>query len=96
MSVYLPQGELHLWGYDEQEQRVLVQATVDLPWLRAVVARGAPQEDVPGLILMEATVDELDEMYTLVGALMDATRSRARIDLLDGLLRSLSTSIDGF
>lgn len=96
MSRYVPQGETHPWGYDEEERRVLVAATADLPPLRAVLARGTPRDDIPGLILVEATVDELDEMYTLVEELTDATRSRARIEVLDGLRRSLCTSIDGF
>lgn len=96
LSRYLPRGKLRVWGYDEEERRVLVPATVDIPNLRAVLARGTPRDDVPGLIVVEATVDELDEMYSLVEELTDATRSRARMDLLDGVRQSLSTSMDGF
>ena len=96
MSRYVPRGENHLWGYDEEERRVLLPATAEIPHLRAVLARGTPQDDVPGLLMVEATVDELDEMYTLVEELTDATRSRARVEVLDGLRRSLCASIDGF
>lgn len=96
MSSYVPRGEAHLWGYDEEERRVLLPATATLPELRAVLARGTPQDDIPGLLLVEATVDELDEMYTLVEELTDATRSRSRVEVLDGLRRSLCTAIDGF
>jgi len=42
------------------------------------------------------TVDELDQVYTLVEDLTDATRRRRRIQLLDGLRMSLCTAIDGF
>ena len=96
MSRYVPRGKTHLWGYDEEERRLLLPPTVDLPPLRAVLARGTPQDDIAVLLLVEATVDELDEMYTLVEELTDMTRSRARLEVLDGLRRSLCTSIDGF
>jgi hypothetical protein len=35
-------------------------------------------------------------MYSLVEALTDGTRSRRRLELLEGLLASLCTAIDGF
>jgi hypothetical protein len=35
-------------------------------------------------------------MYSLVEALMDATRSRRKLDQLEGLLATLCTSMDGF
>jgi len=35
-------------------------------------------------------------MYDLEGASMDATRSRRRLEQLEGLLASLCTAIDGF
>jgi hypothetical protein len=41
-------------------------------------------------------VAELDEMYSLVEALMDATRGRKRLEILEGLRASLCHSIDGF
>ena len=46
--------------------------------------------------MVEASVDELDEMYSLVEALMDGTRSRRRLDQLAGMRATLCTSIDGF
>ena len=60
------------------------------------MARASPAAEVPGLLLVQATVDELDEVYTLVEQLTDATRSRRRVELLDGLRASLCTSMDGF
>ena len=62
----------------------------------AVIARAHPVEDVPGLLLVEGTVDEFDEIYTLVEHLTDATRSRRQIELLDGMRADLCTAIDGF
>jgi hypothetical protein len=63
--------------------------------LQAVLGRAAWRGDL-GMWLVQASVSELDEMYSLVEALMDAARSRKRLDLLDGLLATLCTSIDGF
>lgn len=95
LSGYVPRGKTRLWGYDEEERRVLAPAMSGLPALRAILARGTAREDVPGLILVDATVAELDAMYSLVEALMDA-KGRRRFEVLDGLLRSLCTAIDGF
>ena len=84
-----------LWGFDDEEWRVLLEATAGIPELQAVLLRAQPRADL-GMWLLTASVAELDEMYSLVEELMDATRSRKRLDLLDGLLATLCTSIDGF
>jgi hypothetical protein len=84
-----------LWGIDDEERRVLLEATAGIPELQAVLVCAKQRPDL-GVWLVEASVSELDELYSFVGALMDATRSRKRLDLLDGLLATLCTSIDGF
>ena len=81
---------------DDRERRVLMEATVHLPALRAVLERGQQRSDWRGAWVLEATVAELDEIYSLVEALTDATPSRERRELLDGLRASLCTSMDGF
>ena len=96
LSRYVPRGKTRVWGYDEEERKVLAPMLSALPELRALLARGTPRDDVPGLILAEGTVAELDAMYSLVEALMDARGGRRRGDILDGLLRGLCTAIDGF
>jgi hypothetical protein len=96
LSRYVPRGKMRFWGYDEEERRVLGPATASLPQLRAVLARGTPREDVPGLFLVEGTVAEFDTLYSLVEVLEDSTRGRRRLDILEGLRRSLCTAIDGF
>jgi hypothetical protein len=96
LSAYAPRGKTVLWGFDEQERKVLVDATTEIPELRAIVARGRIEPRVVGVFLVEATVAELNEVYSLVEELTDCTRSRRRIDLLDGLRASLCTSMDGF
>jgi len=97
MSPYVPsQKKLRVWGFDDEERTVLLEATTVLPSLRAVVSRASPAVDVEGLLILQATVDELDEIYTLVEHLTDATRSRRRIELLDGMRASLCSSMDGF
>jgi hypothetical protein len=96
LSQYVPRGKTVLWGFDDESRVVLSTATTSIPSLRAIVARAKFHAEVADLLLVVATVAELNQMYTLVGDLMDLTRSRARIELLDALLASLSSSIDGF
>jgi hypothetical protein len=97
LSSYVPVNKtLRLWGFDEEERSVLLAATTNIPPLRAVVARASPAVEREDIMILQATVDELDEVYTLVEHLTDATRSRRRIELLDGLRASLCTSMDGF
>jgi hypothetical protein len=55
---------------------VLLEATPHLPTLRAVQERAQQRSDLGGRRLVQSTVAELDEMYSLVEALMDATRGR--------------------
>lgn len=97
LSAYVPsQKKLRLWGFDDEGREVLLAGTTHIPSLRAIVARASPTAEVEGLMLLHATVDELDEIYTLVEHLTDATRSRRRIELLDGMRMDLCTAMDGF
>jgi len=96
LSRYVPTTKMVMWGIDEEERKLLMAATTELFGLRAVVSRARPHHDIEGLLLVEATVAELNEVYTLVEELTDGTRGRRRIELLDGLRASLCTSIDGF
>jgi hypothetical protein len=97
MSPYLPsKRKLRVWGFDDEEREVLIAATTHIPALRAVVARASPAAEVEGLLVVQATVDELDEVYTLVEQMTCTTRSRRRIELLDGLRASLCSAMDGF
>ena len=97
MSAYWPANKkLRVWGFDDEGRAVLREATTHLPSLRAVISRARPAVDVPGLLLVEGTVDELDEIYTLIEHLADATRSRRRRDLFEGMRMDLCTAIDGF
>jgi hypothetical protein len=85
-----------VWGFDDADRELLAAATREIPTLRAMVARAGRREDLGGLWVVEASVGELDEMYSLVEAMMDGTRSRRRIEQLEGMLASLCTSMDGF
>jgi hypothetical protein len=97
LSAYVPrQKKLRLWGFDDEGREVLRVATTHIPSLRAVVARASPSADVEGLLLLQATLQELDEIYTLVEHLTDATRSRRRVELLDGMRMDLCAVMDGF
>lgn len=84
------------WLFDEQERALLWEATTNLPELRAVLERAQQRSDLGGRWLVQSNVAELDEMYSLVEALMDATRARKRLEILDGLRASLCHSMDGF
>ena len=64
--------------------------------LRSIISRARPHVEVPGLLLIDATVEELDEMYTLVEELTDVMPRGRRRELLDGLRASLCNSMDGF
>jgi len=85
-----------LWAFDDEERGVLLQGAAGIPALLSVLGRAGRRVDLGGAWVVEASVSELNEMYDLVGALMDATRSRRRLDVLEGLLAGLSTAIDGF
>ena len=85
-----------MWAFDDVERELLSAATAALPTRSAVIARAVRRADVGGLWLVEATVDELDGLYSLVEALEGGTRSRRRLEQLEGLRATLCTSMDGF
>ena len=85
------------WGFDDGERRLLFDAADDIPELREILSRAAPRPDLGGLWVLQATVDELDESYSLAELLMNGTRSEHRLELLEKeLLMGLCTSMDGF
>lgn len=96
MARAMARSKKRLWGFDDGEREILVAATAAIPELRGVVERAGQRPDLQGLWVVEASVAELDEMYSLVEALMDGTRSRRRIEQLEGMRATLCTSIDGF
>lgn len=96
LSIYVDLGPQVTWGMDEQEYELLMLATAPLPALRGLIVRAVPHAEIKGLLIVRATIDELDELYTLVEQLEDATRSRPRLEILNGLRRSIGSSMDGF
>ena len=92
----MPRSKKRWWGFDTEAYKLLLAATADIPELRAVIDRARPDAEIAGLLVLRATVDELDEMYTLVEHLADRVRSPRRRELVHMLRVSLSTSIDGF
>lgn len=96
LSAYASKGKLVYWGIDDAERDFLGEQTVEMFELRSIISRARPHVDVPGLLLIEATVEELDEMYTLVEELTDVMPRGRRRELLDGLRASLCNSMDGF
>ena len=96
MSDFHPWGKLVLWGVDEETRELVWEASRYIPEVRAVIARATPHDEISGLLVVEAAVEELDDVYTLVEELTDLTRSRRQRALLDDLRASLSTAMDGF
>lgn len=92
----MARNKSRVWGFDDAERELLIAVTVAIPTLRAVIDRAERRADFDGLWLVKSDVEELDEMYSLVQALMDGTRGRKKLDLLDGMLATLCTSMDGF
>lgn len=79
-----------------RKRELLVAATVELPSLRAVIARAERRWDLRGLWVVQASVRELDAICDLVEELMDGTRSRRQLEQLESMLATLCTSMDGF
>ena len=96
MSDFLPSEDVVVWRLTEEGRGVLWDATRGQPDLRAVIARASPEVERPEVLVVEATMVELDYISTLVEELLDGTGSRRRRALLDGLRASLCTSVDGF
>jgi hypothetical protein len=96
LSGHAVRGRKRMWGFDDEVRKILLDATTEQPALRAVVARAAPVDTAPGLLLLEATVEELDDIYTVIEGITARTRSKRRRELLDALRFSLSTAMDGF
>lgn len=96
MSDFLPCADVVSWWLDDEARGVLWEATQYHPDLRAVIARATTHVEHPEVLVVEAMVAELDDVYTLVEHLTDGTRSRRRRDLLDGLRASLCCAMDDF
>ncbi len=82
LSEYAPIGKLVFWGIDDAERDFLREHTAEMLELRSIISRAHPHVDVPGLLLIDATVEELDEMYTLVEELTDVMPRGRRRELL--------------
>jgi hypothetical protein len=96
LSAYLPTTKTLLWGVDEESRDLLLAATKALPALRAIVTRASPVEEVPGFLRIDATLAELDALYTFVEQLACGTRSRRRRAMWEELRGSLCDAMDRF
>ena len=96
LSAYTPTKKTLLWGVDEESRDMLLAATKALPAVRAIVARTSPVAEVPGFLRIDATLAELDAMYTFVEQLACGTRSRRRREIWEELRGSLCDAMDRF
>ena len=85
-----------VWGFDDSERASWSRQPRTSRSFARSIERAERRAGFGGMWLVQATVRELDEMYSLVEALMAGTRSRKRLDVLEGMRASLCNSIDGF
>lgn len=106
---YIPQGRVVLWGFDEFQYALLRNGARRSPALRAVISRAMPlDEEREEPLVLHATIEELDSIYTLVEELLSSPRFAGHLDplvdldalddleSLDDLRASLCTAMDGF
>jgi len=100
-------GRTVAWAMMPEERFLLHRATERDRAMRSVVARAHlmdeafamqldPDDEALDMLLVEATVDELNDLYTLVESLYTGRVGADWREVLDGLRASLSSSIDGF
>ena len=81
--------------YSDEGRRVLKEATKGSPRLEMVMLVSLPDFGSSDWVV-DATVRDLDEMYSLVESLMERARGQRQREVLEELLAGLSISMDGF
>jgi hypothetical protein len=89
-------GEQGIWIFSDEARTLMLRATADFPELHAVVARAQREPELDDAWEVTASLEDLDELYSLVEALADELRGRRQRELLEELRFSLSTALDGF
>jgi hypothetical protein len=84
------------WTFSDEARTLMLRATADLPELHAVIARAQREPEFDDHWEVTASLEDLDELYSLVEALEDALRGRKQRELLEELRFSLSAALDGF
>jgi hypothetical protein len=84
-----------MWGFDDADRALLVEATAALPELHAVIARAERHAELVGVWVVRVSKEELYDLYELVEELMDGQTSLGRLERLDRMLETLTTSLDG-
>jgi hypothetical protein len=88
--------EQGIWTFDDQARSLLLRATEGLPELRSVIGLAERQPALDNRWEVTASLEDLNDLYTLVEQLIDQARSRKQREMLDGLRFSLSAALDGF
>ncbi len=83
------------WSFNDADRALLLEATAELPELRALVARARRTAELPGLWTLPASKTELFDLWELVDELMDGQTNPQRFEQLDGMLETLDLTIDG-
>jgi hypothetical protein len=84
------------WGFDDEERAWLLSATEGLPELRAMVSSAQRRDDVGRLWIVQTTLGDLDDVFSLIEAKMARTRSQKQRELLDGMLATLCNAMDRY
>ncbi len=88
--------EQGIWVFDDQARRLLLRSTAGRPELRSVIGRAERQPALDNRWEVTASLEDLNDLYTLVEQLIDQTRGRRQRATLDGIRLSLSAALDGF
>jgi hypothetical protein len=81
--------------YSDEGRRILKEATKSSPRLEMVMLVSLPVFGSSDWVV-DATVRDLDGMYSLVESLRDRARGEKRQEVLEELLAGLSAAMDGF
>lgn len=84
-----------LWGFSDADRAILLEATAELPELRALIARAKQRTDLPGAWTVHASKGELYDLWEVIDELMDGLTDPRRLEQLDRLLESLDLTVDG-
>lgn len=92
LSVFVTLGPEVTWSLDHEEYDLLRGATRSLPELRGTVVRAEP-DACSDRVVVKATLDELEDISSLVDHLLETARSRAKVEIARGIQLSLSRAL---
>ena len=92
LSVFVTLGPEVIWSIEDGEHEMLRAATRSLPELRGTIVRAEPTE-MPGRVVVKATLEELEDISALLDHLLETTRGRAKLEVAGRIRQSLSIAL---